>query len=100
MNMPKPRITPKLGSIDELLKLSEKTPHESESPSSKGIIQSIPIYKIRFLKTIPSIYMKVSDWPIWLTAFQLTAYLSRLSFEELNQMSPAMSTRCCQDIIV
>ncbi|WP_256719263.1 ParB N-terminal domain-containing protein [Paenibacillus odorifer] len=53
MNMPKPRITPKLGSIDELLKLSEQPPHESEFPSSKGIIQSIPIYKIRFFKDHP-----------------------------------------------
>lgn len=53
MNMPKSRITPKLGSIDELLKLSEKSNHEAEPLSLKGDIQSIPVNKIRFFKDHP-----------------------------------------------
>ncbi|WP_340397139.1 ParB N-terminal domain-containing protein [Paenibacillus sp. FSL E2-0202] len=53
MNMPKPRITPKLGSIDELLKLSEQPPHNADPISSKGSIQSISINKIRFFKDHP-----------------------------------------------
>lgn len=53
MNMPKLRITPKLGSIDELLKLSEQPTHEPEPSSTKGNIQSIPIHKIRFFKDHP-----------------------------------------------
>ncbi|GGH35032.1 ParB N-terminal domain-containing protein [Paenibacillus segetis] len=53
MNMPKPRITPKLGNIDELLKLSEHSSHNADSISSKGNIPSIPINKIRFFKDHP-----------------------------------------------
>lgn len=53
MNIPKSRITPRLGSIDELLKLSEKSNHEAEPLSLKGDIQSIPVNKIRFYKDHP-----------------------------------------------
>jgi ParB family transcriptional regulator, chromosome partitioning protein len=53
LNTPKPRITPKLGSIDELLKLSEQSNHEAEPLSLKGDFQSIPVNKIRFFKDHP-----------------------------------------------
>ncbi|WP_219221631.1 ParB N-terminal domain-containing protein [Paenibacillus sp. S150] len=54
MAMPKQRMVPRLGSIDDLLKLSEQPTTETDStPSSQGAIHSIPINKIRFFKNHP-----------------------------------------------
>ncbi|RAU95350.1 chromosome partitioning protein ParB [Paenibacillus sp. YN15] len=52
--MPKQRMAPELGSIDELLKLSEQSFKEPEgTEAAKGAIQSIPICKIKFFKDHP-----------------------------------------------
>ncbi|MGK9250220.1 ParB N-terminal domain-containing protein [Paenibacillus humicus] len=52
--MPKQRMVPRLGSIDDLLKLSEQSSTEADTaPASQGGIQSIPITKIRFFKDHP-----------------------------------------------
>ncbi|MDF2923881.1 MAG: chromosome partitioning protein ParB [Paenibacillaceae bacterium] len=54
MATPKQRMVPKLGSIDELLKLSEQSFKEPEAvEAAKGGIQSIPICKIRFFQDHP-----------------------------------------------
>lgn len=48
------RMVPKLGSIDELLRLSDQSFRDTDIPSSpEGGIQSIPITKIRFFKDHP-----------------------------------------------
>jgi len=54
MATPKQRMVPKLGSIDELLKLSEQSYKEPEvAEAAKGGILSIPICKIRFFQDHP-----------------------------------------------
>lgn len=48
------RMVPKLGSIDELLRLSDQSFRDPETPSPpEGGIHSIPITKIRFFKDHP-----------------------------------------------
>lgn len=54
MATPKQRMVPKLGSIDELLRLSEQSFKEPEAAEvARGGIQSIPICKIRFFQDHP-----------------------------------------------
>ncbi|WP_220101462.1 hypothetical protein [Paenibacillus sp. S150] len=69
------RMVPKLGSIDELLRLSDQSFKDTETPSAlEGESNRFPLPKSDFLKTIRFAYMRAKGSQIWQTAFKITAY--------------------------